>query len=149
MKPTLGTLLITVLTATFGLATATLADDDDYPVWKPSSDTAISVTGPIIMLPDHLKAGQVSFPWQPDGVVAQFKPDQGPIPARIFQISETTNPELLNGNKLCGEKAVNWIVMVPAPPNGLEIDAYSAPDRPSSISSPGLCGTFFYKRWDG
>ena len=37
--------------------------------------------------------------------------------------------------------------MIPAPPAGLEIDAYSTTDKPSSIGSPGLCGTFSYKRW--
>jgi hypothetical protein len=124
-----------------------MCDDDDYPVWKPSSDTAVTITGPIILLPDRLKAGNVDFPWRPDGVVAQFKPDQGPIPARVFATAQSTSPELLNGNRLCGEKAVNWIVMVPAPPDGLEIDVYSAADKPSSITSPGLCATFSYKRW--
>ena len=138
---------LAIIAFTFGFAALALADDDDYPVWKPSSDTAVSVTGPVILLPDRLKAGQVDLPWQPEGVVAQFKPDQGPIPARIFELAQATKPELLNGNKLCGEKAVNWIVMVPAPPDGLEIDAYSAADKPTSISSPGLCGTFSYKRW--
>jgi hypothetical protein len=138
---------LTIVTIACGFAASALADDDDYPVWKPSSDTAVSTTGPIILLPDHLKAGQIDFPWQPDGVVAQFKPDQGPIPARVFQVSQASNPQLLNGARLCGEKTVTWIVMVPAPPDGLEIDAYSAADKPSSISSPGLCGTFSYKRW--
>jgi hypothetical protein len=140
-------ILSAILLAAYGFAAPALADDDDYPVWKPSNGTAISVTGPIIMLPDRLKAGQVDFPWQPDGVVAQFKPDQGPIPARIFQVTQTTSPQMLNGAKLCGERPVNWIVMVPSPPNGLEIDAYSAADKPSTITSPGLCGTFSYTRW--
>ena len=138
---------LTIITIACGFAAPTLADDDDYPVWKPFSDAAVSVTGPIILLPDRLKAGQADFPWRPEGTAAQFKPDQGPIPARIYEVADATNPELLNGKKLCGDKAVSWIVMIPAPPDGLEIDAYSAADKPSSISSPGLCGTFSYKRW--
>ncbi len=138
--------LISLLFA-FWIAVPAFADDDDYPVWKPSSDSATSVTGPIVLLPDRLKAGQIDLPWQPQGVVAQFKPDQGPIPARVFALTQAATPELLNGNKLCGAKTVNWIVMVPAPPDGLEIDAYSAADKPTSLSSPGLCGTFAYKRW--
>jgi hypothetical protein len=136
-----------IAAAAICLAAAAHADDDDYPVWKPASDTAISVTGPITLLPDGLKAGQVNLPWRPDGSVAQFKPDQGPIPARVYALTQPTNAELLNGNKLCGDKPVTWIVMVPAPPNGLEIDAYSADDKPSSIGSPGLCATFTYSRW--
>jgi hypothetical protein len=137
----------TILLLACGYTPQAMADDDDYPVWKPSSDTAASITGPIIMLPDRLKAGQVDFPWEPQGVVARFKPDQGPIPARVFQLTQATSPEMLNGKKLCGEHVVNWIVMVPSPPNGLEIDAYSAADKPSTIASPGLCGTFSYTRW--
>lgn len=136
-----------IITIAGGFAAPTLADDDDYPVWKPSSDTAVSVTGPIMLLPDRLKAGQAYFPWRPAGALAQFKPDQGSIPTRVFEVADGTNPELLDGKKLCGDKAVGWIVMVPAPPDGLEIDAYSSADKPSSISSPGLCGTFTYKRW--
>ena len=129
------------------LGDAASADDDDYPVWKPSNDKAVSVTGPIMLLPDRLKAGQVDLPWRPEGVATQFKPDQGPIPARIYAVTQTPNPAFLNGASLCGGKTAQWIVMVPAPPDGLEIDAYSAADKPSSISSPGLCGTFSYKRW--
>jgi hypothetical protein len=141
----LGLTAITVVASL--LAVAAVADDDDYPVWKPSSDTAVSITGPIMLLPDRLKAGQSSFPWRIAGALAQFKPDQGAIPARLFEVADATNPDLLNGKKLCGGKPVGWIVMVPAPPDGLEIDAYTSVDKPSSISSPGLCGTFTYKRW--
>ncbi len=130
-----------------GLAAAAWADDDDYPVWKPANDKAAAITGPIMLLPDRLKAGQVDLPWRAEGVVAQFKPDQGPIPARIYAVAQDMNPGFSSGATLCGDKAANWIVMVPAPPDGLEIDAYSAADKPSSISSPGLCGTFSYKRW--
>ena len=76
---------LTIIAIACGFAVPALADDDDYPVWKPSSDTAVSITGPIILLPDRLKAGQVDFPWQAEGVVAQFKPDQGPIPAACLR----------------------------------------------------------------
>jgi hypothetical protein len=140
-------IFLTAIFITCAIASCAVADDDDYPVWKPAGDTAASVTGPIILLPDRLKAGPVDFPWRPAGALAQFKPDQGSIPARLFEIADGTNPELLSGKKLCGDKAVGWIVMVPAPPNGLEIDAFDSADKPSSIASPGLCGTFNYKRW--
>lgn len=136
-----------ILAMTISLAGRAAADDDDYPTWLPSSEAAVSVTGPVILFPDRFNAGQANFPWKEDSVVAQFKPDQGPIPARVFQVTQTTNPPLLNGAKLCGEKTVNWIVMVPVPPGGLEIDAYSVADKPSSASSPGLCATYVYKRW--
>jgi hypothetical protein len=140
------TLTIMIFSAC-AFAASAVADDDDYPVWKPSSDSAVSVTGPIMLLPDRLKAGQANFPWRLNGVIAQFKPDQGAIAARVFEVADATNPELLNGKKLCADKPVGWIVMIPAPPNGLEIDAYNSADKPTSTTSPGLCGTFTYKRW--
>ncbi len=146
MRRVRGLLLNTLIALAGGLATAR-ADDDDYPVWKPANDKAVSVTGPIMLLPDRLKAGQVDVPWRAEGLVAQFKPDQGPIPARIYAVAKTTSTAFSSGATLCGDKAANWIVMIPAPPDGLEIDAYSAADKPSSIASPGLCGTFSYKRW--
>ncbi|MBV9510708.1 MAG: hypothetical protein JO303_10550 [Caulobacteraceae bacterium] len=141
--------LISLIAAALGcIATAALADDDDYPTWQPSSDAAVAITGPVILFPDRFNAGQANFPWQEDGVAPQFKPDQGPIPARIFKLAATpAAPVLLNGARLCGDTAVKWIVMVPAPPNGLEIDAYGSDDKPASISSPGRCGTFDYRRW--
>jgi len=100
---------LTIITIACGFAAPSLADDDDYPVWKPSSDTAVSVTGPIILLPDRLKAGQANFPWRPAGALAQFKPDQASIPTRVFEVADGTNPELLDGKRLCGDKAVGWI----------------------------------------
>jgi hypothetical protein len=138
---------LTIAAAACGVAAAALADDDDYPTWKPSSAAAAAVTGPILLLPDRLKVGPVYLPWRADGVLPRFKPDQGPIPARVFALTDPANPALLNGKTLCGGDTVNWIVMAPAPPNGLEIDAFSGADKPSSISSPGLCGTFSYTRW--
>jgi hypothetical protein len=129
------------------LASPLIADDDDYPTWQPANAAATATTGPIVMFPDRFNAGQANYPWQEAGVVAQFKPDQGPIPARVFAVGQPDNPVLINGKTMCGEKPVTWIVMVPQPPSGLEIDAYVAVDRPSSITSPGLCATFLYKRW--
>jgi hypothetical protein len=144
-----GLIRLIVLSVGWCLAGSAIADDDDYPSWQPANDPAITTTGPIVMLPDRLHAGQADFPWQEAGVIAQFKPDQGPIPARVFAVDAPDNPVLLNGKTLCGEKSVTWIVMVPEPPGGLEIDAYSVTDKPTSISSPGLCGAFAYRRWAG
>jgi len=129
-----------------GVAGAVRADDDDYPTWRPASDMAVTATGPVILFPDRFNAGAANFPWQEDGVVQQFKPDQGPIPARIYKLTQPANPDLLNGHKLCEGKTVDWIVMVPAPPAGLEIDVYAGA-KPSGIGSPGLCATYLYKRW--
>ena len=73
---------LATIASAFGFAAPALADDDDYPVWKPSNDTATAVTGPISCFPSALKRSGL----QPLGRTAsspQFKPEQGPMPARI------------------------------------------------------------------
>jgi hypothetical protein len=123
-----------------------LADDDDYPSWRPNNTAATSITGSIIVLPNRLHAGEANFPLQLDGTVAEFRSGQGSIPARIYAVTSPNNPALLNGNKLCGDAAPTWIVVVPQPPTGLEIDAFTGADKPASPSSPGLCNSFAYIR---
>jgi hypothetical protein len=137
---------IAAFPAALCLASAALADDDDYPSWRPNSTTAASITGPIIVQPSRLHAVNVDFHLHLDSSVAAFKPGQGPIPARIYAVTSTTNPALLNGNKLCGDTPPTWIVVVPQPPMGLEIDAFNSVDEPASPASPGLCNTFSYTR---
>ena len=145
MKP-MPSMAIAAFAAGFFLAGAALADDDDYPSWRPNSTTATSITGPIIVQPTRLHAVNADFPLHLDGTVAAFKPDQGSIPARVYAVTGTTNPALLNGNTLCGDTPPTWIVVVPMPPMGLEIDAFTGVDKPASHASPGLCKTFSYIR---
>ena len=132
--------------ATFCLAPAALADDDDYPSWRPNSATATSITGPIILLPGRLHADNADFPLRLDSSVTDFKPGQNSIPAHVYAVTGTNNPPLLNGSKLCGDTPPTWIVVVPQPPTGLEIDAFTGADKPASATSPGLCKTFTYMR---
>ncbi|HEX4157453.1 MAG TPA: hypothetical protein VHY79_03190 [Rhizomicrobium sp.] len=137
---------IAAFVTAFCLANAALADDDDYPSWRPSNTTATSITGPVIVQPTRLHAGNTDFSLRLDSSVAAFKPGQGSIPARIYAVTSTTNPALLNGNKLCGDAPPRWIVVVPQPPMGLEVDAFNSVDKPASPASPGLCNTFSYTR---
>ena len=137
---------IAAFAATLCATSAALADDDDYPSWRPNSTTATSITGPVIMLPNRLHAGNADFLLHLEGSVSGFKSDQDSIPSRVYAVTSTTNPALLNGNKMCGDMPPKWIVVVPQPPTGLEIDAFSGADKPASATSPGLCGTFSYIR---
>jgi hypothetical protein len=134
------------LAASLCFASAVLADDDDYPSWRPISTNAVSITGPIVLQPSKLHVTGGDFPLTLAGMAASFKPDQGPIPARIYAVSKPVNPPLLNGNKLCGADPATWIVAVPVPPDGLEIDVFTSAEKPTSVKSPGQCGTFSYKR---
>ena len=137
---------IAALAAAFCFANAALADDDDYPSWRPNNTAATSITGPIIVLPNRLHAGNADFSLHLDSSVPAFEPGQGSIPARVYAVTNTTNPALLNGSKICSDTAPTWIVVVPQPPLGLEVDAFNSTDKPASPTSPGLCNTFSYTR---
>jgi hypothetical protein len=126
---------------------AALADDDDYPSWRPNNTTASSVTGPIILLPNRLHAADADFPLHLDSRVDGFKPGQAAIPASVYAVTARVDSTLLNGNKLCstGLPPV-WIVVVPMPPDGVEVEAFNSIGKPANASSPGLCGTYAYIR---
>jgi len=96
--------------------------------------------------PTRLHAANPDIALRLDSSVAAFRPGQNSIPARIYAVTSTANPPLLNGNKLCGDAPPKWIVVVPQPPMGLEVDAFSGADKPATPTSPGLCGTFSYIR---
>ncbi|HEX3666790.1 MAG TPA: hypothetical protein VHU23_16310 [Rhizomicrobium sp.] len=137
---------IAAFAAAFCVTTAALADDDDYPSWRPDNKAANSITGPVIVEPTKLHAANADLLMHLDSSVTAFKSGQDSLPAHVYAVTGTTNPTLLNGNKLCGDGAPTWIVVVPQPPVGLEIDAFSGVDKPASVTSAGLCNTFSYKR---
>jgi hypothetical protein len=128
------------------LVNAAFADDDDYPSWRPNNSSATDITGPIIVQPNRFHAGNADFPVRLDSTVAAFKSGQGSIPAHIYEVTSAANPTLLNGKKLCGDTPPTWIVVVPQPPMGLELDAFTGAEKPASAASPGLCNTFAYIR---
>ncbi|HEY1710181.1 MAG TPA: hypothetical protein VGG10_18065 [Rhizomicrobium sp.] len=146
MKPS-SRVVATAAAATLCLVGIALADDDDYPSWRPNNTPANSVTGPIILLPNRMHAADADFPLHLNSQLPDFKPGQGSMPASVYAVTARVDSTLLNGQKLCstGLPPV-WIVVVPVPPDGLEVDAFNSIDKPVNASSPGLCGTFSYIR---
>ena len=128
------------------LAGAALADDDDHPSWRPDNAAAVSITGPIMVERKRLHAGNTDLTLRLDSSVAAFKPGQDSFPAHIYAVTRMANPTLLNGKTLCGDVPPTWIVVVPQPPLGLELDAFTGTQKPTSPASPGLCNTFTYIR---
>jgi hypothetical protein len=128
------------------LANAAFADDDDHPSWRPNNAAAISITGPIIVERKRLHAGNTDLPLRLDSSAAAFKPGQDSFPAHIYKVTRMADPTLLDGKTLCGDVPPTWIVVVPQPPLGLELDAFTGAERPTSTASPGLCNTFTYVR---
>jgi hypothetical protein len=131
------------LLATLALALATPAAAS--PPWRPTSTTAVSITGKVTLSPEHLIAAGADFPLRLVGASPTL-PYSHARPAMVFAVTRAMNPILLNGNRMCGPTAPAWIVAVPIDPNGLEIAVFAGPRTPTGPDSPGLCATFFYNR---
>jgi len=125
---------------------AALADNDDRAAWRAQNAAAISITGPVIVERKSLEVGKARVSLRLDSSVAAFKPGQDKFPAHIYAVTRMSNPLLLNGQTLCGDQPPTWIVVVPQPPLGLELDVFTGAERPASTSSPGLCNTLTYVR---
>ncbi len=134
------------ITIALTLSQAAFADDDDRAPWRPDNAAALAITGPIIVERKSLEVGKVRFSLRLDSSAAAFKPGQDKFPAHIFAVTRMSNPLLLNGQTLCGDQPPTWIVVVPQPPLGLELDVFTGVERPTSPASPGLCNTFAYVR---
>jgi hypothetical protein len=135
-----------VATIALCLSQAVLADDDDHAPWRPDNAAAISITGPIVVERKNLEAGKTKLSLRFDSSAAAFKPGQDKYPAHIYAVTRMSNPLLLNGQTLCGDQPPTWIVVVPQPPLGLELDVFTGLEKPASTSSAGLCNTLTYTR---
>jgi len=125
---------------------AAFADNDDRAAWRPNNAAAISITGPVIVERKSLEVGKARFSMRLDSSVAAFKSGQDRFPAHIYAVTRMSNPTLLNGQTLCGDLPPTWIVAVPQPPLGLELDVFTGMEKPTSPASPGLCNTLTYVR---
>ena len=127
-------------------ATAGGAPDVGTGAWSPSSTTSVSITGPIVLSSTSLTAYGAIFPLRPTTRVAAFHSDDGGRPAQIFAVAQPTNPPLLNGNRLCGNDAATWLVVVDRAPGQLELIAATGTAPPKREESANVCGIYYYVR---
>jgi hypothetical protein len=137
---------VAVLGIALGLAQAAFADNDDRAAWRPDNAAASSITGPIIVERKSLEIGKTRVSLRLNSSAAAFKPGQDKFPAHIYAVTRMSNPTLLGGQTLCGDQPPTWIVVVPQPPLGLELDVFSGLEKPANTASPGLCNTLTYVR---
>jgi hypothetical protein len=138
--------LIAATTIALSLSHVAFADNDDRAAWRPDNAAAISVTGPIIVEQKSLEVGKARLSLRLDSSVAAFKPGQDKFPAHIYAVTRMSNPTLLNGQTLCGDTPPTWIVVVPQPPLGLELEVFTGLEKPTGPASSGLCNTLTYVR---
>lgn len=94
--------------------------------WQPLSTTAMAITGEIILSDRQITfANQKALALEP----IEHNADTGQT---LFKVTDRTNPELLNGNVLCGSKPVDYLVVqvsgdVPGQ-SDMQLMAYYYPD---------------------
>jgi hypothetical protein len=134
------------ITVALASSHAAHADNDDRAAWLPNNPAAIAITGPVIVERKSLEVGNARISLRLDSSVAAFKSGQDRYPAHIYAVTRMSNPTLRNGKTLCGDAPPTWIVAVPQPPLGLELDVFSGVDKPTNPTSPSLCNTLTYTR---
>jgi len=132
--------------ALFGL-TQTVAAAEIDGNWSAVSNTATSITGDITV-----SDGEVTFSDNKSVKIASVGTKEGDwtdfggsMEGHIFKLEPAADPELLNGNKLCGMPGnpVTHLVLATGD-DGLSLIVYTGDETPTPDSSP--CSIFNYAR---
>lgn len=114
--------------------------------WVAYSNTAMSITGDILLSPKSLVAAGKVFPLRVVADVPDFAGENGRTTARVLAVTKPVNPKLLNGNRLCGDKPVRWIAVWRRDKSTLELDAYDSAHQPTKSDDAGFCASYGYMR---
>ncbi|HLP65903.1 MAG TPA: hypothetical protein VK181_00135, partial [Rhizobium sp.] len=93
-----------VLAALCLAASPTLADD-----FAALSTTASSITGDINFDDDEIVFENGEKLVFEDLIADHFTVDGKEVPASVYSVRGSENPELLNGNRLCGESPITYV----------------------------------------
>ncbi len=100
--------------------------------WVATSKTAMAITGDITVGPDTITFG--------NGQSIKIKP----LTSGVSKLTPPADPELLEGNTLCG-RPVTYVMLIPAK-DGLELQAYWGAKQPVAPNGAGMCASFFYSK---
>jgi hypothetical protein len=118
--------------------------------WHAASNTADSITGDVVYLPNSLTfangtslamtaVANAPAPW------AMFSSGSGGD-GEIYKLESPADPELLNGNKLCGMpgQPVTHVMIAPNPKGDeMVLGVFTGEDAPTAKSEP--CATYSYE----
>ncbi|MBB3965333.1 hypothetical protein [Rhizobium metallidurans] len=122
------------------LSTAAPSRADDY---KAVSNTAMSITGDIAMDDFSITfetGDELSFS---NLVADNFVVDGERVPASVYRVADPSDPELLNGNRLCGSGPVTYVANWSAG-EGLSVIAVFTGSR-APKSSDGMCASYTFE----
>lgn len=117
---------------------ASHAQDD---VWKASSNTATAVTGDITLGTDRIVFA--------NGENITLVPVEGR--RGVCKVDPPANPVLMNGNRLCGEQDVTYVVLAQGSNDSLFMKVFEGADAPmEAVADPepqkGTCATYNFSR---
>jgi hypothetical protein len=112
--------------------------------WIAVSNTAMAITGDIVLDDYSIKfANGRSLDIEPyDTEVVADWTGFGGTPGNIFKVNPPTDPKLLNGNTLCGDK-VTYVVTTLPHDGELTLNVYSSKQPPKSVD--GVCASYSYE----
>jgi hypothetical protein len=127
--------------ATLLAASSGLARDGDH--YTAVSNTAMSVTGDVWMDDFSITFENDESLDFSDLVADHFRVDGRSLPGSVFRVKNPGDPELLNGNQLCGSGDVTYVANWDAG-NGLSAIAVFTGKR-APKSSDEMCALYTYQ----
>ncbi|MDO9417504.1 hypothetical protein [Pararhizobium sp.] len=125
------------LVAAFSIPAAASADD-----YTAFSKTAMSITGDIAF-DDYSIVFANGEELRFSALVADhFTVDGESVPASVYSVENPGDPELENGNTLCGGGDVTYIASYSAGDGMTEIAVFTGDEAPSSSAS--MCASYIY-----
>lgn len=122
-----------------GISTAKVALADDYTAY---SNTASSITGDISMDDFSISFANGESLDFSALVSDHFRVDGHRIPASVYRVKSPADPELENGNKLCGAGNVSYIATWGAGEGLTAVAVFTGNAAPQSDED--MCGSYIY-----
>ena len=114
--------------------------------WIATSTASIAVTGDIVVTDAALVFGDGKrLDWTPIGERRSVWTVLGDdVAGKIYKISPPSDPELLNGNTLCGWQ-VSYIVLSQRSPRSLAVTVFHSAAEPDRFGDES-CAVYFYEK---
>lgn len=134
-------LLATIVSAGLASNASAYTDEDSYTA---VSGTAMSVTGDIQFDDFSITFANGETLEFAELVRDNFIVDGTEVPASLYRVSQPGDPELENGNRLCGSGAVTYIASWASGDSGSVIAVFTGDEAPSSDDE--MCASYTYEQ---
>jgi hypothetical protein len=122
------------------LVTSAPALSDDYVA---TSKTAMSITGDISFDDSGITFANGETLAFSELVADHFEVDGEAVPGSVYRIAEPADPELENGNQLCGAGDVTYLANWADGDTGSVIAVFTGEEEPTS--NAGMCASYSYE----